>query len=170
MSKKKKIGMSGLNWFLSIIGILFFSSLIFLPPLFRAILKDDNPNLNKPIHGSQITEITICTKTEGTTDTEYIMNSSNDNLEMLAQTITTHHTEEANILETCNIEASYYQGLSGFHHSCRIDGNDMIVESRVQVLEYQDETIPIPFNVREKASTLKSSLMGSGFQCKTKKQ
>lgn len=168
MNEKKKIGMSGLNWFLSIIGLLFFSSLIFLPPIFRALLKEDDSSLHLPKQ-EIVKATTICTKVEGKETTEYIIDSTDDQIDLFAQSISrTYSEKEIEAIENCNKEASLYQGLSGFHHGCRIDEGKIIIESRVQISEYKNEPIPISFNLEEKASVLKTSFLSTGFQCETK--
>ena len=38
--KKEKVGMSSFNWIMSIFGIIFLSTFIILPPLFRLVLPE----------------------------------------------------------------------------------------------------------------------------------
>ena len=41
MKKEEKIGLTPVNWILSIVGILLFASCIILPPVFRAVFKKE---------------------------------------------------------------------------------------------------------------------------------
>lgn len=167
MNEKKKIGMSGWNWFLSIVGLLFFASLIFLPPIFRAILKEDSAPLQQQNINKQTT---TCIKTDSKEIIEYIIDSTDDQIDMLAQSISRTYSEnDIQAIEDCNKEAGLYQGVAGFYHGCRIDEGKIIIESRVQIKEYQKESIPISFNLDEKASVLKNSFLDVGFQCETRK-
>lgn len=169
MEKKRKVGMSGVNWFLSILGIILFSSIIFLPPIFRAVFQDKDIDSTVKEDFKQVKEMTICSKKNSFVDTEYIIDSTNDSVDMFAQSLIYHYDKDDDkAFEVCSDEASRYQGIPGVHHGCRIDEGNMIVESRIQISEYNGEEIPVSFDVKEKASVLKSSFLDAGFQCETK--
>lgn len=177
MEEKKKVGMSGLNWFLSIIGILFFVSFIVLPPIFRSFIDEEvgeEPNTNvvespSPTSDSsvdkQVNTIKICTKYGDRVDNSYLIQSQNDVILMFAQTDTTHYLEGEDFSSNCDFESSLYQNIPGFYHACRVEGNDMIVESRVQIDDKIPENIPISYDLTQKASELEQQLVTNGFTC-----
>jgi len=60
MKEKEKIGLSTLEWILSIVGILVLCCLIVLPPVFRVVLKEEKVEEDIP---DQIDILTLtCTK------------------------------------------------------------------------------------------------------------
>ncbi len=176
MEKQTKIGMSGLNWFLSILGILIFLSFLVLPPVFRNFLEEEDstpsPSPSSTSVPSQpVSMITTCKRTDVSGEEEYILSSTDDVLEMLAQTKTIYHevvTEE--VVTACNQNVEMYQNIPGFYYSCLIDGNNEVVEARVQLSEYNFSEIPISYPLNDSATALKSMLITDGFQCDTRNQ
>lgn len=172
MEQKQKVGMSGLNWFLSIVGILVFTSFIALPPICRSLIEEDSSTGNAPTASAPTKEengaivTTVCKKVEIQEETEYLIQSKEDQLVMLAKTTTTHYADDpTNLEENCRIESSLYQGLAGFQYQCRVEGTDAIVESRLQMKDFQNDEIPIPFDVHQTVPKLKDEMTLAGFMC-----
>ncbi len=178
----QKIGMSWYNWVFSIFGLLLFLSFIFLPPIFRAFVEDEetlppasspsSPVVSSPSPSLDVSETisTTCTKSTDEEDSVYFFSSTSDDIQMIALTTTTHYDE---VLEeevsNCTLKNEQYQNIAGLVYECRMEGNDEIVDSRITVKDFLEESVELPISVdwHQKATDLTTFLTEDGFQCES---
>ncbi len=177
MEQKKKIGMSGLNWALSIIGILFFISIIALPPIFRATIEEEaddivespTPTPDESEEGEDKILLKVCTKQTDRVETTIALESRNDRVFSFEQIVTTHYQEGEDFIDGCNAEAGLYQDIPNFEHSCTVEGTNTTTTSRVDLTAGLPENIPISYDLSKGEKALEDELTSLGFTCNDSK-
>lgn len=167
---EQKVGLSKVNWVLSILGILFFSMFIILPPIFRAVFKEEEPDFEPPVVETVEKSIS-CFKemedVEGYQSYQYTIRGINDNLDMVAYTENFKYQTlpEGTSLE-CEALNSMYSGLDGLYYNCQILESEKITDTRINVSVYQG-SIPMVLEdyQGETFESYHTKLVDSGFTC-----
>ena len=171
MEKEKKVGLTPLNWILSIAGIIFFTLFIVLPPMFRAFIKEDsgitNNNTGNQTNQSSptpvVTKTTICTKKELDSE-EYRIISENDINQIIAYTNESDY-DELDVFNSCEEEALNFVNTMGLYNNCEIKENKKIITHRITLKDYKEPTSPLPFNINSTSQEITSYLVSLGFSC-----
>lgn len=167
MEKEKKVGLTPLNWILCIVGILFFMSFIALPPMFRAFINDDDniggttPNIPSPT--PVVSKTTICTKTEMDKEEYRIITENNIN-QIIAYTNESDY-DELDVFNSCEQEALNFINTTGLYNNCEIKENKKIITHRITLEDYNEETSPMPFDIKLSNGEITSYLTSLGFSC-----
>ena len=166
MEKEKKVGLTPLNWILCIVGIIFFMSFIALPPMFRAFINDDNiggttPNIPSPT--PVVSKTTICTKTEIDSE-EYRIITEGETNKIIAYTNESDY-DELDVFNSCEQEALNFINTTGLYNNCEIKENKKIITHRITLEDYNEETSPMPFDIKLSNGEITSYLTSLGFSC-----
>lgn len=172
MEKEKKVGLTPLNWFLCIIGILFFTTIIVLPPMFRAFIpgtetndgSSSNENNNaeetpKPV----VTKTTICIKNE--IDKEEYRIISEDGINKIIAYTNESDYDETDIFNSCEQEADSFITADGLYNDCKIDKDKKILTHRITLKDYKELTSPMPFDLSLTSKEITDYLILNGFSC-----
>lgn len=171
MKKEKKVGLTPLNWILSIAGIIFFALFIVLPPMFRTFIKSDsgitnnNPSneTNQQTPPMVVTKTTICTKNELDRE-EYKIISENDVNQIIAYTNESDY-DELDVFNTCEQEVLNFVNAPGLYNNCEIKENKKIITHRITLEDYKETTSPLPFDINSTNQEITSYLVSLGFSC-----
>lgn len=167
MEKEKKVGLTPLNWILCIIGILFFMSFIALPPMFRAFISDEEniggttPNIPSPT--PVVSKTTICTKTEIDSE-EYRIITEGETNKIIAYTNESDY-DELDVFNSCEQEALNFINTTGLYNNCEIKEDKKIITHRITLEDYNEETSPMPFDIKLSNGEITSYLTSLGFSC-----
>ena len=173
MEKEKKIGLTPLNWILCIVGIIFFTLFIVLPPMFRAFVPEDGDIINnntgngtnQPTGTSTpvVSKTTICTKTEIDKEEYRIITENNIN-QIIAYTNESDY-DELDVFNSCEQEALNFINTTGLYNNCEIKENKKIITHRITLEDYNEETSPMPFDIKLSNGEITSYLTSLGFSC-----
>lgn len=165
MEKNEKVGLSKLDWILSISGIFLLSMLIVLPPLFRVVFeeKTEIPMENNPIvEDTDNTEIKInddnyakvmCMKQ--VTNTNYIENlvitlaHENQSLKVLTEDtiytylITTKDGESmyAEAKLACINITDDFKKVTGFNYSCDVKEDSVQITKKYDLANFKSTSV-----------------------------
>ena len=87
MDEKKKVGLTSVEWIISIIGIIFLTLVIVLPPVFRVVFKEEIKEPNNSIQDDLIVE-----------ETEAIDDSNYPKVTCTKQNTTSDYIESVNVV------------------------------------------------------------------------
>lgn len=196
MENKEKVGMTTLNWILSILGIILLVILMALPPIFRVVFEEEPEIENKPsnvveetkpneqdkIDDTNYTKVT-CMKQ--TTYEEYIENSililahNNQQLKILTEDIT--HTYLLNSKESeskfteeklnCKNKEEY-DSIKGFNYSCSSTNDSIDTIKKYDLNTFNNATnqlengINPSFILDQNITEITTSLISEGYTCK----
>ena len=169
MEKEKKVGLTPLNWILCIVGIIFFMSFIALPPMFRAFINDDDniggttPNIPSPTQKPEVDKTTICTKSE-TTNEEYRIITEGEATKIIAYTNESVY-DPLDIFNSCDQAVQNFVNVTGLYNNCEIKENKKIITHRITLEDYNEETSPMPFDIKLTNGEITSYLTSLGFSC-----
>lgn len=195
MENQEKVGMTLLNWILSILGIILLIILIAIPPIFRVVFEEEPVIENKPsneveeikpseqnkIDDTKYTKIT-CIKQ--TTHTEYIENTililahDNEQLKVLTEDIT--HTY---LLDSKDSESMYteeklacknkpeYDSITGFNYSCNTTNDSIETTKKYDLNTFRNTTDQLisevnpSFILNQNITEITTSLISEGYTC-----
>lgn len=179
-----KIGMSSLNWILSIFGIVFFLCLIVLPPLFRNLYsKKENLDEKKQI----VTEYLTCSINNNATD-NYVENNTykftykEDKLYEYTYVSTRTYSSislfDQDKLDLSKLTTAYsLSNGTTFTASPNETNMTITIRSSYNLNNFKNTNVIIPgstdkvevkssYNKDEKVSDIKVNLQASGYDCK----
>ena len=184
MKKEEKIGLTPLNWILSILGIMVLVALIVIPPVFRVVYKEE-------VVEEEIPEIPVlhlsCTKKnyvyEGAYNNDtYTLNAANDRLttytlkkEMTYDSLT-KYDEQKQLLGRLN---TAYSLINGLKYSVSANDSNMkitvVEEYNMGTFKPTSITIPgdeneirvnAPYTTSESVKEIRFDLENDGYTCK----
>lgn len=167
--EEQKVGLSTMNWILCILGIVFFSSFIILPPIFRVVFKEEAPSTPPVVE--QTEKAFSCFKElediEGYKSYQYTIRGVNNVLNMVAYTENFKYQAlpEGASLE-CDSLNSMYTGFDGMYYNCQILENEKTTDIRITPSTYQGSLpmVLVPYQ-GETLTTYHEKLVGAGFTC-----
>lgn len=166
--EEQKVGLSTMNWVLSILGIMFFSSFIILPPIFRLVFKEEE--ILPPIV-EQVERSFSCSREEegeeGVNSYQYSVQGVNDSLNVVAYT-----EKNSQILSfgegisECDTLNSIYSNSQGMYYLCQEADQNKQVDVRITVSIYQGSVPTFILSYQnETFTTYRDKLIQSGFAC-----
>jgi len=182
--KKEKIGLTPMNWFLSILGIILFSCIIILPPVFRVVFKEE---VIIEIPEEVVIEKLTCSKdkitaTGHTKDITYNFSYFDDTIQTYSKETVYNYTDyvlyDAN-KQTFGRYTGAFNILSGYEYL--MEPNDvtyvLTVTEDYDLTLFKNTTITIPgdteetkvtsmYNITDSMKQVKSNLIKSGYSCK----
>ena len=182
--KKEKIGLTPINWFLSILGIIVLSCLIILPPVFRTVFKEEKP-IELP--EETIIEKLTCTKNdivlEGYTgDITYSFSYYQDQIQNYSKKTVSTYTDYVlydNDKQTFGRYTAAFNILAGYEYV--MEPNDetymLTINEDYDLTTFNNTTITIPGDTEETKVTslytmsdsmnqIKNNLINDGYTCK----
>ena len=187
--KKEKVGISGIELFLSIMGIMFLLSFIILPPVFRVIFKEKiNPDT---LVDELKIETLICTKdnyySEDSKNTSNItMTYYNDKVrtyEIKEKKEYTDTTTYATEKQSLGLLSTAYSLANGIELVVNASDTDLIITTIESCSPgtFKSTTISLPdveqeFKINSKYTTIdsvkqiKEDLETDGYKCKIDKK
>lgn len=196
MENKEKVGMTTLNWILSILGIISLIILMALPPIFRVVFEEEPEIENKPsnvveetkpngqdkIDDTNYTKVT-CMKQ--TTYEEYIENSililahNSEQLKILTEDITHTYLLNSKESESKYTEAKLncknkeeYDSIKGFNYSCSSTTDSIETIKKYDLNTFNNTTnqlengINPSFILDQNITEITTSLTSEGYTCK----
>lgn len=165
MEKKEKVGLSRLDWILSISGIILLSMVIVLPPLFRVVFEEkiEVPDENNQIvEDTDTTEIKInddkyvkvmCMKQ--VTNPDYIENlvvtlaHENQSLKVLTEDIIYTYLVNTKDGESLYAEAKLactnitedFKTVAGFNYSCDVKDDSVQITKKYDLADFQPTSV-----------------------------
>lgn len=174
MEEKKKAGVSGLEWFLCITGIIILLSFIAVPPILRIVYSDEETNnieVDNNEDGSeqesQEPKELKCSKELSGRKEEYIIYETEDKIDLIAITHTrSYDTVTEEIRLQCDNDTAKYQNIEGFYYECTSTETEIITNARIttEILD-PNTTIPFSLNYEGGAQNLQLELEQLGFAC-----
>lgn len=167
MEEKKKVGLSSIEWILSIMGIILLLLVIVLPPVFRVVFKEEvqeennnNSNIQENLNTEEKTTIDdtsytkiTCTKQESTSNyietVNVVLAHQNNLLKILTTTSVKTYLldtkESENLfaeakLACSNISDQYYQ-VTGYSHSCNTSVDAVHVTQKYDLNNFQSTLV-----------------------------
>lgn len=183
--KEEKVGLTTMNYILSIGGILLLSLLIILPPTFRALFKAETEKPQEEVKNYPIVT-TTCHKenieTNTTTDTiTYIFQHKNNELKSYTKTTKKNYIDP-NVYETDKQDfgrlVTAFSILSGYNYAVtpNDEENYLSVQENYDLEIFKATMIVIPGNteptsvasdylLNQKINEIENSLTNDGYLC-----
>lgn len=169
MDNKQKVGLTPINWILCILGIIFFSLFIILPPMFRAFIDEEQSNIKVQENGNQsstVVNTVVCTKSD-TSNEEYIIVEDNRQVKVIAYTKTIEYSGIDGIPNCSEIEENS-TAKEGLYNSCEVNDNKKIITTRLTLDDYKDDISPFEFEIGLSKGEIISKLTSTNFVCDEK--
>lgn len=182
--KNVKVGLTPVNWILSIVGILIFACFIILPPTFRALLKEEEivPELPE----EAIIETLSCTKSNIVTDNynesvTYHFQYYKDVIQIYSRK--SERTYNDPLMYESDKQlfgryASAFSVLSGYKYLVDIvdENYSLTVNEQYDLAVFQNTVIIVPgdtvetnvmseYSKSDSVSQIKSDLTSDGYTC-----
>jgi len=164
MNENKKVGLTTLNWFLSISGIIILSLFIILPPVFRTVFKEEviieenepveekEPVQNNGIDDTNYLKVT-CTKQNPLVDynetSQIILSHENNALRILTinSNRTYLNTKESESAYTdskllCSSNKDVLSSISGFNYNCDITDTNINETIKYDLAVFEVNNLP----------------------------
>lgn len=179
-----KIGMSGFNWFLSIIGILVLSSFIVLPPLFRILLPEkekEEPFIDKIVIKTMKCSIKNYLVENHALNDEIIFKYYQDQMRSYSRTSENVYTD----IDAFDADRQYYGKLStafsileGVEYDATPDNVNLtiLINEKYDFGSFSPRTVSIPgeeesidldsdYKLGESVNKIKEDLIALGYTC-----
>ena len=183
--KKEKIGMTPVSWLLSILGILLFTSLIILPPVFRVVFKKEVKDEPEPVEKVEIINM-ICTRSNYTVENHTETNtikityakdslmkySKNTQEEFRSTTAYEQEKQKQGKLTTA------YSLLNGVVYNVSVQDSNLkiIIDENYNLDIFKDENVTLPdgeevveiknvYKKGDSANGIISELTNNGYNC-----
>ena len=182
--KKEKIGLTPINCFLSILGIILLSCVIILPPVFRVVFKEEEIiELPEEAIVEELTCVKDKIKEEGyTNDITYSFSFYNDQIHEYTKKTVSTYTDYV-LYDTDKQAYGRYAGafsiLSGYDYLMEPDDVRYVltVTEDYDLSIFKNTTITIPgdteetkvtsmYNITDSMNQVKTTLTKSGYNCK----
>ena len=184
-NKKEKIGLTPINWLLSILGIIIFASFIILPPLFRVAFKKTKPveSLDEKI----VIEGMKCTRNDYTIDNHsetniieitYFKDSLRTYKKRTEQTYESaaHYEEEKENQKKLNTGYSLVEGVNEYNVSAKDSDLEIIIEEDYDLSVFKGEKVKLPgsedivevkavYKLGDSVTGIVSKLSNEGYDC-----
>lgn len=182
--KKEKIGLTPINWILSVLGIILLSCIIILPPVFRVVFKEEE--IIELPEEAIIEELT-CTKNNiilngYTAEVTYNFNYYKDQIQTYSKKTTSTYTDYV-LYDTDKQTYGRYTGafniLSGYEYLMEPDDVNYIltVSEDYDLAIFKNVVITIPGDTEETKVTsiytmsdsmtqVKNNLINDGYICR----
>ena len=185
MKKEKKIGLTLVNWILSILGILLFASFIILPPVFRVVFKKEVKE-PEPVEEIVIVNMT-CTRNSYTVNDHLednvvkITYAKDSLLKYSKRTVqnfknnTTAYEQEINKQGRLTAAYMLVDGVE-YNVSPQVSELKIIVEENYDLDKFKEESVTSPdseevvevkseYKKGDSANGIISSLTSNGYNC-----
>lgn len=183
MENKEKVGMTKLNWILSIGGIILLVILMFLPPLFRIVFEEkevikqdnttiiDNDTMQEEIDDDIYSKVVCMMQT---TNTNYIENYTvtlahqNNQLEIITEDIThtylftSKEAEEAYNAEKFSCTSNT---ITGMIYTCTSNDDTIHTVQKVDLSKTTSDNTVIYYSYHQDISELTTTLTSLGYTC-----
>ena len=182
--KVEKIGLTTMNWILSILGILVLSCFIILPPVFRVVFKEE---VKEEIPEEIIIKTLICEKNNIITD-QYIENSIftfhyfNDRIRIYSKESNRTYNDSviyANDKQQFGRYVAAFSILSGYGYSIDPDDDHYIIKinEKYDLGLFQPTVITVPgdtlatsidstYTLNDSVSNIQHQLVNDGYICR----
>ena len=182
--KKEKIGLTPMNWVLSILGILLLSCLIILPPVFRVVFKEEE----KEDFQTEITiEKLICEKKnivseQYTEDSVLTFYYYNDNIRTYSKNTNRTYNDQIlyeNDKQQFGRYVTAFSLLSGYVYSIDPDDEEFVINineeydlglfnSTIITLpgDSEEVTVTSTYSKEDSMNQIKTDLTNNGYTCK----
>lgn len=181
--KNEKVGMTGLNWILSIFGIIFFASLIIIPPVLRTVIKEEPKKQTEKEELKQLT----CTKNN------YVQDGANKNsttkINYYTDKIITYSIKEEYVFQSLDQydiqKANYarvtliYDSVDGINLNLNADDSNLkiTVEEKCDLRKFKSTVVILPneteenkinsfYNQTDSITEIMNDLQNEGYTCK----
>ena len=169
MKNQEKVGLSPINWFFSIFGLLICLLLIILPPVFRRVFKEE---IKEEPPKEEKKKTFSCSKNLVLENGEnhsyqYILGATGDVLETIAYTETANYIEvNQEAVDLCNLNNETYSSQAGIYFSCSISELSITTDARITVGAYLNAIPPFMESFdNQTLTTYQELLTSSNFVC-----
>lgn len=184
--EKQKIGLTPINWFLSILGIILLSCIIILPPVFRIVFKVEAEEEINEIPDEVIIEKLTCVKDKissvgHTEDITYNFDFNNNKVQVYSKKTVSRYSDYIQYdadKQTFGRYTGAFNILSGYKYLMEPDDVNYIltVTEDYDLTTFKNTTITIPGDTEETKVTsiyqitdtmdqIKNTLINSGYNC-----
>ncbi len=182
--KKQKIGLSAMNWILSILGILLFSCIIILPPVFRRFIK---PEIIEEPPQEEIITATVTCQNENLAGVNYIDSEilvftyQNQKLQGFTRTTNRVYTDSLTYQEQKSVYGKYvtaFSMINGYEYSATPsdDTFSVRIQEKYDLTIFKPTTIVIPgdenptaittsYELNSDISMIEEYLTVNGYTC-----
>jgi len=195
MNENKKVGLTTLNWFLSISGIIILSLFIILPPVFRTVFKEEviieenepveekEPVQNNGIDDTNYLKVT-CTKQNPLVDynetSQIILSHENNALRILTinSNRTYLNTKESESAYTdskllCSSNKDVLSSISGFNYNCDITDTNINETIKYDLAVFEVNNLPTDklnlfspnYTLNQDITVIQNLLINDGYTC-----
>ena len=182
--KEEKYGLTGTEWFLSIIGIILLACVIILPPVFRTVFKEEE---KEPVLPDEIVIGTIKCLKDNITELDYTYTETlnftyyNDSIQQYSLNSKRIYNDSVIYLNDKQLFGKYttaFSILSGYNYSVDPDDDTytLIIDEKFNLDEFEETTITIPgdnettsikskYTKNDSIEQIKNNLVSNGYIC-----
>lgn len=182
--KEQKVGLTTMNWILSIIGILFFSCIIILPPVFRQFMKEEEvveePKVEIKI-GTTVCQNANIVATDYTDNETLTFTHRNQDVQKFTRDTIRTYSDSIIYQEqklTYGKLVTAFSIIEGYEYSAtpEDDSSSVRIQEKYDLATFKPTTIVVPgdenptaittnYQLNDDISTVKEYLIANGYTC-----